>query len=115
MRKGCPCSRRSCLTRPRSYISLPPLPAARKHFRRDYVFFITTRPYFRRIFFILVGYIDTADGQGVTGGLGSDPRLHFRLETLEPGRTLLYDRARHFVIARDFRPRNPRVPLRPSL
>src|SRR5260370_12321494 len=103
MRKGWPCSRRSCLTRPRSYISLPPLPATRKHFRRDYVFFITTRPYFRRIFFMLVGYIDSAEGEGVTGGLGSDERLDFRLETMEQGRTLLCDRARHFVIGRPFR------------
>src|SRR5258708_39545872 len=103
MRKGWPCSRRSCLTRLGSYISLPPLPATRKHFRRDYVFFITTRPYFRRIFFMLSGYIDSAEGEGVTGGLGSDERLDFRLETMEPGRTLLCDRARHFVIGRPFR------------
>src|SRR5260370_27759529 len=89
MRKGWPCSRRSCLTRLGSYISLPPLPATRKHFRRDYVFFITTRPYFRRIFFMLVGYIDSAEGEGVTGGLESDERFDFRLETMEHVPTLL--------------------------
>src|SRR5260370_20387099 len=52
---------------------------------------------------MLSGYIDSAEGEGVTGGLGSDERLDFRLETMEPGRTLLCDRARHFVIGRPFR------------
>src|SRR5271169_4052987 len=102
MRKGWPCSRRNCLTRLGSYISSS-ISGTRKHFRRDYVFFIITRPYFRRIFFMLSGYIDSAEGEGVTGGQGSYERLDFRLETVEPGRTLFRDRARHFVIGHSAR------------
>jgi hypothetical protein len=47
---------------------------------------------------MLIGYMETLPKGEVAGGLGSYERLDFRLETMEPGRTLFRDCARHFVI-----------------